>query len=214
MKKDTDLAKLTKKLQAVQADNEILRKRNIELEDELKKERRKSATDKILLDFHQKQFAIAAADLLINPDPIKVHGTHKGRGLDFLVELMSVVLVRSEGRVKELLTVKPVQPIQGGQFLNSIWTNNSESDFDKTLYAIQGKSKHLLRVNRSVAVNIHYYDLGDKNELRLNLKKVPLSVSKFKTVKTDKFFNSDLFLQRKFEIETIKRYKNRDAVTK
>ena len=213
MKKDTDLDKLTKKLQAIQADNEVLRKRNIELEDELRKEIRKSAGDKILLDFHQNQFTAAAADLLTNPDPIKLHGTYKGKGLDFFVDLMSVVLVTSKGRVKELLTVKPVQPIQGGQFLSSILTNNSEGDFDKTLYAIQGKGKHLLRVNKSVAVNIHYYDLADKNELRLNLKKIPLAVSKFKTVKTDKFFNGDLFLQRKHEMETINRYKNQDGVT-
>lgn len=207
MKKQTDFDKLTKELKEVKAENEALKGKIIELDSELKRERRKRAVDSVLLEYHQRQFTIAAADLILNPDPIKVHGTFDNKGLDFWIKLADVVVVKSNERIKEIFLKTSIRPEQGGKNHKSIMINDNKINFEKVLQSIQGRSTHLLRVNKSMAVNLHHYDLADERTLTLNIEKRPVWLKDFSEVKTDKFFKLDVYHRRKYEIQEVYRYK-------
>lgn len=207
MKKPTDIKHLTEKLEMAQKENEVLLNKIKDLENQILKERRQSAVDKTLLEYHQRQFSFALSDYLINPEPIKVHGTDKGRGIDFLIELMNVIAIKSIGRIKKIFLKTPIRPIEGGQYHNSITFNSDVSDFNSALYSIQGRWTHLIRVNKSVAVNIHYYDLESEKKLQFNIDPSTNLEKDLETLKTDKFFDIDTFNRRKIEFREINRYR-------
>lgn len=206
MAKKRSIDELSRIISDLEIESKNLKTENKNLIDQLERERKRNAVEKIRLQHFESQYTFAAADLIVNPDPVKVHASFGGRGYDFHLELMKVVAIKAKGRLKEIFLKSPIRPSEGGKLYNPIHLNSDVSDFDGTLIAIQGRSTHLLRVSKSMAVNLYYYDLEDERKLVLNLKKIPKEVEPFRSIKIDSLFSVETFQMRKREIQELTRY--------
>ena len=174
-----------------------------ELKEMVMRVKRSNVLNNILLDFHQRNFAAAGADLIINPNPVKIHGTEKGKGYDVMVGLQDILLIESLGRIKKLYLRKYHIPFEGGPKRNTIETNES---FDELLERIQGNGHHIMRVSESYAVNIYQYELLKKNQLNLIGKAPDGFDPALTTIKTDKYFDKHLYHERLMEIDRIQKH--------
>lgn len=202
---------------------EELKKENAELKRLVKSLKFHQGIDSVLLSFHERNMASSAADLLINPKPIIIHGTEKGTGNDYPISLSNIVLIESKKRTKVIYLNKPVIPVEGGKTKSKIETENS---FDILLKHMQGSGHHILRSSDKYAINIYHYVLSEKGKFNL-IGDLPKSMSeKLRSIKTDKKFDKELYYTRLLEIdrlnklhqdfavnlkkiEEISRYKNR-----
>lgn len=159
--------------------------------------------DKVLLSFYEKNFSYAAGDILMNPDPVNIHCTQSGKGVDFIISVSNILAIQSDERGKNIYLKEEVQSKRGD---NKRYTKiSANASFDELLFEIQKKGTHLILANRSIAVNIHYYSLDGKNILKLN-EKVPKDFNQeLIKIKTDKLFNAEAYHQRKWEIEYVKK---------
>jgi hypothetical protein len=202
---------------------EELKKENEELKALIKKITFRQGIDKVLLGFHESNFASAAADLLINPNPISIHGTEKGIGFDFKVSLKDIIAIESKKRIKGIYLKEPVIPVEGGKARIKIETNEG---FDTLLKRLQGSGHHILRVSEKYAINIYHYRLAEKGKFILSSDLPKGLDDKLKVINTEKKFDRDLYHTRLMEIdrlgkhhhdfsvnlekiEEINRYKNR-----
>jgi hypothetical protein len=200
------IEKLTAQLEKLKVENGNLQKRILTLEEQLLTTTKRTPIDKILLDWHQAQFTQAAADLMLNPDPVTVHGTIKGKGAEFSIELMNLIAVKSDGRDKELILKSPIKPVTGGPPQWSVHLNSNKLDFQKAMTLVQKRAHHLIRINKSIAVNIHYYDFTKSNVLTVNFTLPKWMMKDLSQVHPDKYFDAETFQKRKIEMSHIARY--------
>ena len=182
---------------------EQLKKENEELKEIIKRLRFQQGIDKSLLSLHENNIASATADLLINPNPITVHGTEKGIGVDFKVSLKDIIAIESKKRIKVIFLKEPVIPVEGGKPRIKIETNES---FDSLLKGLQGNGHHILRVSDKYAINIYHYELSQKGKFIL-IPDLPKDLNeKLKSIKTEKKFDRGLYHTRLMEIDRLKKY--------
>jgi len=161
---------------------------------------------KAQLALHLENYASAAADLFIHPNPVKVHGTLAGKGMDFMVSLMNVLLVESARRGKNIYLREAIIPEEGGKKYSKIISDGKKLNFEKMLYSIQKNSHHLIRVNRSIALNIYHYNLSNEGTFVLNIP-VPEGLNEsFVKIKTDKTFDKALYHTRLMEIDRLSKH--------
>lgn len=189
---------------------EQLKKENSELKDIIKKLRFQQGIDKVVLGFHESNMASAAADLLINPNPITVHGTEKGIGFDFKISLKDIIAIESKKRIKVIFLKEPVIPVEGGKSRIKIETNES---FDSLLKRLQGSGHHILRVSDKYAINIYHYRLSQKGKFIL-IPDLPKDLNeKLKSIKTEKKFDRDLYHTRLMEIDRLSKHHHEFAIS-
>lgn len=207
--KDLILAQLLKLLNCVSPlpENEG-KKVDLKTENEFLKRKFQGAffnngIDKVLLSFYEKNFSYAAGDILMNPDPVNVHCTQSGKGVDFIISVSNILAIQSDERGKNIYLKEEVQSKRGD---NKRYTKiSANASFDELLFEIQKRGTHLILANRSIAVNIHYYILDEKNILKLNEKAPKDFNQELKKIKIDKLFNAEAYHQRKWEIEFVKK---------
>ena len=109
---------------------------------------------------HGSNSEAALSDLEINPNPIEVHATEKGRGIDFMISLKNVLVIESDGRTKIIYLDQPVIPKWGGKQYLKIEANES---FDELLLLLQRRADHILQISISHAINIYNYKFSEAN---------------------------------------------------
>jgi hypothetical protein len=186
--------------------NSDLIKENEFLKAQIQKLNHNRGIDKVLLGFHEKNYSSAAADLLINPNPIEIHGTEKGVGLSFMVSIMNILVIKSDGRIKDIYLSEPIVPKEGGKERDKISTNAKDLNFENLLLSIQKKGHHLIRVNKSTALNIYQYSLSEENCFTLNISEPAGFDKKLSSIRTDSYFDSDLYHKRLMEIDRINKH--------
>lgn len=185
--------------------NELLKEIDL-LKAQIKKINFKRGIENVVLNYHEANYASAAADLIINPNPIEIHGTKAGKGLDFVVKLMDILIIKSDSRGKIIYLKEPIIPKDGGLKHSKIETNDQKLNFENLLLLIQKRGHHLIRINKSVAVNIYQYSLNKENHFVLNAN-APKGFDKdLICVKTDSYFNSNLYHTRLMEIDRISKH--------
>lgn len=221
---------LEKKIKYLEEANNALSKENDALKHELKGLRFQLGINKTILGFHEQNLAAAAADLIINKDLIKIHGTLAGKGIDFMVGLMNILVIESDRRGKNIYVKDPVIPKDGGKKYGKILCDGPKLNFEKMLRSIQENGHHLIRVNKSLAINIYHYNLSEKNFFELNFLPPKGFKRSLVKIKTDSKFDATLYHTRLMEIdrlskhhqdfainlkkiEEISRYKNKPLVT-
>jgi len=209
----------------------ILKKENLEMKLKMQPLLAKRALNDVMLAFHEAIYTAAAADYLINPNPIPIHATKAGKGQDFKVGLMNILLIKSNSRSKMIYLKEAIIPVEGGLPQYKIETNDQELNFDKLLAKLQRSGHHLLKANRSEAISIYHYNLSERKTFVLNSLAPDGFPAALKNIKTDKTFDSDLYHERLMEInrltknhkdvstnikkiEEINRYINKQDVTK
>lgn len=207
----------------VSADAEKLKEENDELRKTVKRLKFEMGLNKVMLDYHEQNFTIAAANLLINPNPVKVHGTEKGTGSDYMIGIMDIIAIESKKRIKRIYLRKPVIPVEGGKPKFFIETNES---FESLLRKVQGAGHHIIRACDKYAINIYHYSLSEKDRFTLIIEISGTLDQKLQSIETDKKFDKQLYHTRLMEIdrlnfplqnfsinlrkiEEIRRYKNR-----
>lgn len=188
--------------------------KNLEQENAAVKEKFKEVNfqrglDKVLLGFHENNFAAAAADLLINPNPVTVHGTEAGKGYDVKLSLQNILAIESRGRIKIIFLKEKTIPLEGGKPRLKIETNEG---FESLLKRIQGSGHHIIRVRDKYAVNIYQYELTGKNTFTLIINLPKGLNEELKTIKTDKKFDTELYHTRLMEIDRLSKYHHDFAV--
>jgi hypothetical protein len=193
-----EVKKLQEELLELNRVNQSLKFENFRLQTKIR-------LDKEFYDQQKNIYTAAAADLLLYPNPVKVHGIYKTKGLDFMVQIMNVLLIESKAREKIIYLKEPIRPIEGGKPHSKISINGG---FWKTLHLIQNMHFHLIRVSKSYAVNIHYYILDEPNKFILNIDTSIGTGDKFKKIRTDKVFDQRSYLEAMNEFAILNRYKN------
>ena len=156
-----------------------------------------------LLSLQGSNMGSAAADLFINPNPIQIHSTEAGKGIDYMVSLNDILAVVSNGRIKTIHFKDYVIPKSGGKKKLKIETNEN---FEGLLKRLQKSSHHILRVSDSHAVNIYHYELSQLNTFIL-ITKAPEGFNEtLRNIKTEKKFNPELYHTRLMEIYRLSKY--------
>jgi len=164
----------------------------------------------VLLSAHGNRMGAVAADLLINPNPILIHGTEGGKGYDCMVILNNVLLVESKKRIKTIHFREPVFAIDGGKKRLKIEANES---FDSILDKLQKSGHHILRVNTSLAINIYHYELSQPGRFVLISKASGYFQSLFSNIETDKNFDVKLYHTRLIEIDRLHKHHQEFSVS-
>lgn len=218
------------KIKELEDVNMALRTENELLKREVKGLRFQLGINKTILGFHEQNLASAAADLIINKELIKIHGTLAGIGMDFMVGLMNILVIESDRRGKNIYLKEPVIPKDEGKKYNKILCDGPKLNFEKMLRTIQENGHHLIRVNKSLAINIYHYNLSEKNFFELSFLPPKGFKRSLVKIKTDSKFDATLYHTRLMEIdrlskhhqdfainlkkiEEISRYKNKPLVT-
>jgi hypothetical protein len=187
-----------KRIKDLETANKILAAENQQLKNEIRS-----------LKF---QLGINPADLFINPKPVDFHATSAGHGIDYAIDLMDILAVESAGRSKKLYLRKAIRPVDGGKEQTIILTDNPKLNFENLLHSIQKNGHHILRVNRSVAINIYHYNFAKDNTFIL----IPKPPKGFKEdlikIKTDSKFDQDLYTTRLMEIDRLSKHHKDFAV--
>jgi hypothetical protein len=187
-------------------DIQILRDENELLKAVIKKMRFNQGLDKVLLGYHESNIASAAADLLINPNPRKIHSSEGGRGIEFRLMLMNILAIHSFGRNKLIYLREAIRPEDGGPKKKKIVIGDLESNFQNVLKRIQGGGHHLIMANRSTAVNIYHYCLIEKGHFILSIASPKGIEVKLLRIRTDSRFDEALYHQRLMEIDRLSKY--------
>jgi hypothetical protein len=182
---------------------EQLNNKIIELENTIKRLNFQRGIDKAIMSLHGENFTSAAADLLINPNPVKIHGTEKGMGFDFMISAKDVIAIESKKRIKRIYLKQSVIPIEGGKPKIIIETNES---FEALLKDLQGNGHHILRASDKYAVNIYHYELSEKGKFNLIADAPKKIIEKIKTIKTEKRFDRKLYHTRLMEIDRLSKH--------
>jgi len=164
----------------------------------------------VLLSAHGHRMGAVAADLLINPNPILIHGTEGGKGYDCMVSLNNVLLVESKKRIKTIHFREPVIPIDGGKKRLKIEANES---FDSILDKLQKSGHHILRVNTSLAINIYHYELSQPYMFVLISNAPGYFQNLFSNIETDNNFDAQLYHTRLMEIDRLNKYHQEFSVS-
>jgi len=159
--------------------------------------------DRVLLGYHENIMTSAAADLLINPNPVLVHGTEKGIGLDFKISIQNVIAIESNKRIKIIHLKEAVIPVEGGKPRKRIETNEN---FVSLLKELQGSGHHIMRASDKYAVNIYHYKLSDVGKF-VFIPELPKGLDeKLRVIKTEKKFDRTLYHTRLMEIDRLNKY--------
>jgi hypothetical protein len=195
-----------KKIKALEEANRVLKAENEILKLELKSLKFQSGVNQVLLGYHEQNYASAAADLLIHPSPIKFHATKAGKGVDYMVSLMDVLVVESARRAKIIHLRKPIRPSEGGFETCRIMTDNPKLNFNTLLHSLQKNGHHIIRVHNSFAVNIYHFNLSEENRFVLNTDPPAGFKKSLCTINTDSKFDAGLHHTRLMEIDRIAKH--------
>ena len=177
-----------------------LKKENEELKKMVISLKVQQGVDKIILGLHEKNFASAAADYLINPNPIKIHATEKGAGYDVLLGVRNILAIKSEGRTKKIHLKHGVTPANGGTAKWRIETNDS---FDHLLAHLGQNCHHLLRISDSHVINIYEYELLKSGTFVLTSEPPKQFDKALREIKVDKKFSHKVYHTRLMEIDRL-----------
>jgi hypothetical protein len=168
----------------------------------------KMGMNEIELEFHRRNMAVVASDYLINPNPIEIHGTQKGRGVDFVVSLMNILVIKSGTKYKNIYLKEAINPKDGGPKVKLIEATDS---FNNLLYKIQKGGHHLMMINRSVAVNIYHYSLKEKGIFKLINAPSDFDEEMI-CIPTDKTFDAYLYNKFLLEIDSLSKRRLSDIL--
>jgi len=180
-------------------DNELLK-------NEVKGLRFQLGINKSFLSLHEENFASAAADLLINPNPIRIHSPIGGKQRNYMVSLQNIIVIKSASRGKYIYLREPVIPETGGEETLCILVDEDKMNFNNLLIAIQKRGNHLMLANRSVAINIYHYVLGLKNHFTLCIDAPEGFDENLLKIKTDSKFDVKLYHNRLMEIDRLRKH--------
>lgn len=159
-----------------------------------------------------------ASDFVINPNPVLIHGTEKGIGLDFSVSVHNILAIKSNKREKILFLKEPQMPKQNAKKYSCIRTNDNKFSFEKLLSYIQGNGKHLFRISTSIAVNSYKYSLIEPNHFHLTEVPNPIKSDErfFKDIidlEIDNHFKRDEYNSRLWEMDYLFNQREKFGVT-
>jgi len=159
--------------------------------------------DNELLKLRGQNMTAVAADLLINPDPIEIHCTDRGKGLNFDVFLNNILVIKSSGRLKRIYLKEKIKPKEGGEYKSVIETNENKAGIEMLLRLIQGNNNHLMRISKSHAINILHYTLSESRVFNLvGIPPTDFPVNLIE-IKTDSYFNANEYHERLFEFDYL-----------
>jgi 8-oxo-dGTP diphosphatase len=187
------------KLMQLQIENETLKH-------EVKGLRFQLGIHKSALQLHEENFTSAAADLLINPNPIRIHSPIGGKQRNYLVTLQNIIAIKSVSRGKYFYLKEPVEPEEGGAKTYCILVDEDKMNFNNLLFTIQKRGHHLMLANRSVAINIYHYVFSVKGHFTLCLNAPKDFDENLLDVKTDSKFDVKLYHNRLMEIDRLNKH--------
>lgn len=158
------------------------------------------------LALHIENYISAAADLLINPNPVRIHSPIGNKQRNYMVSLQNIISIQSASRGKYIYLREPVIPEEGGEKTLRILVDEDKMNFTNLLFSIQGNGHHLMLANRSVAMNIYHYILSSKDHFSLNISPPEGFDEKLLSIKTDSKFDKNLYHMRLMEIDRLNKH--------
>ena len=162
--------------------------------------------------YAEANFSAVAADLVINPEPVELPCTEKGRSLNFMVGLNNVLAIESEGRIKRIYLKEAIIPKEGGKPYSFIETNNAALGFDKLMRKLQKNRQYLFRVSISYVINIFHYIFSESNVFHIIDKPNSKVYEPILSVETDKKFNLEKYHKQLWEIDYLYIYRSKFAI--
>jgi hypothetical protein len=152
-------------------------------------------------------------EMYLNPHPVKIIAQSKNKSVKFEINPVNIVCIKSDERIKYIYLKESIKSIDG-ELINSnkITINDSKSNLEALCKYFDSLQFRLLKVSKSDAVNVAYYDLN-KSSLLLNLNSY--QHSECRVISLGKGF-PDKFKARKenFEKTTSLRMKEREIYLK
>lgn len=164
--------------------------------------------DKILNHFQSSWNTVAAADLLMDPNPKElICSTDKAYELTpYPIRVVNVLAIVSNGRAKNIYLKDPVRPVQGGEAKSMLTFEKDGVNFDQLLRKIQRGGEHLLRISKSTAINIYHYQLAEQEVFYIKDKFKNEANSDIQQVQLGSLFDKNLYQKRLFEIDKLKEH--------
>ena len=164
------------------------------------------------------KLSATVADIILNPDPVSIHATELGKGLDFLVSINNILAIKSIKREKIIFLKEPQRPKQNARYYSLIRTNDNKLSFENLLWSIQKNGKHLFRINTSFAINIYKYTLTEQNQFHLTEEPNPKKADErfFKEIfdlEVDNHFKRDDYDLRLYEMDYLFNYREKFGVS-
>jgi len=129
---------------------------------------------------------------LLNPTPIILNASYKGKSEIYEINIENVICVGSIGRTKLILLRKPIIGI--GDNLRKTDVIFCNYSLDELIKLFNQVNINFFKCNKSSLVNLKYYDTN-LNELNC-LKTLPRGYEKYKNIKINSKFLSH-FIERK-----------------
>lgn len=187
--------------------NAKLRETILAQQSEIQRLKRVGAVDKILNEWHSRNFTSAVADFIIDPNPFEIaaSGVKAGSSVTYFITVGNILAIKSEERLKCIYLKKHVKPSSGGIEQRKIYINKNDSNWEKLLFQIQKRGHHLMRASRSFAINIYDYTYTQEGHLILNDEFLKTPEETLHKIKTDAVFDVKLYHERLFEIDRLAR---------
>lgn len=182
--------------------NERYLKLNLSMESRIVKLEQINLQGNVYTDFLNKLLNSSLAYIFIEPDPIKLEcsGTKAGNSEKYLISVTNIIAIKSDGRQKTIILKKAILPIDGGKPTMKIYINKNNMNWDKLLFMIQEKGIHLMKVNRTYAINIYYYCLNEKHSMLLNSQYLSITDKSLHKIKIGSDFPIEQYHKRLIEI--------------
>ena len=147
--------------------------------------------EKFLNGAQSKTFAAVAGNWLMDTDPINLScsGEKVDTSAIYTFRLLDVLAICSRRRPKDIYLRKSISPKSGGKEKNMITFDKNGVEFEAVLYLIQKKGAHLIRVQRSHAINIYHYTFNKENTFILNANFRTEANTNIHEIPTDAIFN-------------------------
>lgn len=169
---------------------------------------KKIEINKVLNNFNTYSISAAAADLLIDPNPVEIicSGEKADTSEKYKIRLMNVLAVYSDGRLKRIFLKNLVHPSSGGKGKTILNVDRNGENFDTLLFKLQKGGERLLRVHKSFAINIYHYIYSEKLAFQLKENLRTKENTQIQVVPVGSIFQKSVYDNRIFEIEKLKDY--------
>ena len=156
-------------------------------------------------------FGAVAADLILNPEPVEIPCSEKGKRLNFMISLNNVLAVESRGRIKRIYLREPIIPKEGGLSHYFVETNSGGLNFETLLRKLQKNRQHIMRVSTSYALNIFQYTLSETKVFHIIDKPENDLYGAIAEITADKIFNQDAYHKQLWEVDYMYKYRSKFA---